>query len=212
MPVNSLDYLILALLGISALLGFYRGFLSVLGGLASTLIALFVAVIYRNELALYLEKKFGLDMLLSQAIADKIPQPAWSSSPAGSLLPSLKTLPVVQEQLANFAHLILVVLAFLVIYIIISKGLRLIWKVLEAPFRSGVLGGINRLIGLILLAGKDLMIMAVVLGILYPFVKTGAGMGWTGFIDIRNLVDKSSLAPYLFDIFAGLERLLGISV
>jgi len=212
MALNTLDYLILALLGISALLGFYRGFLSVLGGFASTLIALFVAIIYRSELAYYLEKQFGLNKLLSQAMADRIPQPTMGGSMTESLLPSLKTLPLVQEQLANFAHLIIVILSFILLYIIISKGLRLIWKVLEAPFHKGLLGGINRLAGMLLLLGKDLLIMAVILGILYPFVKSGADMGMSGFINTSQLVDQSSLTPYLFNVFNSLESLFGFGV
>lgn len=212
MPMNSLDYIILVLLGISALMGFYRGFLSVLGGFASTLIALFAAVIYRHELARYLEEEFGLKTLLSQTLADKIPQPSWGSSLQGSMLPSLKDLPVIQEQLAHFAELILVAGSFLLLYIIISKGLRLIWKVMEAPFRRGVLGGINRLAGLLLLTAKDLLIMAVLLGILSPFIKSGAGMAISGFVNMGSLLDHSCLMPYFMDIFTGLETLLGMGV
>lgn len=212
MHLNALDYLILALLGISALVGFYRGFLSVLGGFASTLLALAAAVIYRNQLALYLEKEFGLKTWLSSAIADKIPQPTWGGSPAESLLPPLKTLPLVQEQVAGFTHLVIAALSFILLYFIISKGLRLIWKLLEAPFRRGVMGGINRLAGLLLLAGKDLLIITAIVGILYPFIKTGSGMGLSGFINLNKLLAHSYIAPYLLDIFAGLEKLLGIGV
>jgi uncharacterized membrane protein required for colicin V production len=210
--MNSLDYLLLAWLGISALLGFYRGFLAVLGGLASSLIALFIAIIYRNDLALYLEKEFNLQTILAQGIADKLPQLALGGSPINNFLPALKTLPIVQAQLAGLAQMILVAVSFLLLYIIISKGLRLVWKILEAPFRQGVLGGINRLAGLLLLAGKDLLIMAVLLGISYPLIKSGAGMGIKGFVNASSFIDKSQVAPYLMAVFANLEKLLGLGV
>lgn len=209
MHMNTLDYLVLTLLVVSALSGYYRGLLSVLGGLASTLVALFIAIVYRHELALYLEEKFGLITLLAKAMAEKIPQPAWSDAPARDILPSLKTLPFVQEQLANFAQIIVAAICFILLYIIISKGLRLLWKLLEAPFYKGILGSINRLAGMLLLVAKNLLLMAVALGILVPFVKSGVGMGITGLINTSLWIDRSCTAPYLLDLFAGLEKLIG---
>ena len=206
--MNTLDYLILTLLGVSALSGFYRGLMSVLGGFASTLIALFIAIVYRNELALYLEKEFGLITLLSQTMADKIPQPALGGATAGEFLPSIKTLPFVQEQLANFAHMVVVAISFILLYMIISKGLRLIWKLLEAPFYKGILGRINRFAGMLLLVAKNILLTAVVLGILYPFLKSGVGMGITGLINTNLWIDQSLTAPYLLNLFAGMESLL----
>ncbi len=208
--MNTLDYIILALLGVSALSGFYRGLLSVLGGFARTLFALFIAVVYRNEMALYLEKEFGLITLLSQTMAEKIPQPALGGSPAGEFLPSIKALPFVQEQLFNFAQLIVVAISFVLLYIIISKGLRLIWKLLEAPFYKGVLGWINRVAGMLVLVAKNLLLLAVVLGVLVPFIKSGVGMGITGIMNTSLWIDQSWTAPYLLNLFAGMESLLGL--
>lgn len=210
--MNNLDYLLLAWLGISALLGFYRGFIAVLGGLVSSLIALFIAIFYRNDLALYLEKEFHLQTILAQSIADKLPQPALGGSSVGNFLPALQTLPFVQTQLAGLAQMILVAACFLLLYIIISKGLRLVWGILEVPFRQGILSGVNRLAGLFLLAGRDLLIMAVLLGISYPFIKNGASMGITGFIKASGFIDQSQVAPYLLMIFSNLEKLLGLGV
>ena len=211
MQINALDYLVLTLVAVSALLGYYRGLIAVLGGLASTLIALFVAIVYRHELALYLEKEFGLTSLLAQAMAEKIPQPAWADAPARHIIPSLKTLPFVQEQLANFAQMIVVAICFILLYIIISKGLRLIFKLLEAPFYKGFLGTVNRLAGMLLLVAKNLLLMAVFLGVSYPFVKSGVGIGITGLINTGLLIDQSWSSPYLFNIFTWLESLLGLS-
>jgi hypothetical protein len=210
--MNSLDYLLLAWLGISALLGFYRGFIAVLGGLASSLIALFIAIIYRSDLALYLEKEFNLQTILAQGIADKLPQPALGGSPINQFLPALKTLPIIQAQLAGLAQMILVAISFVLLYIIISKGLRLVWKILEVPFRQGVLGSVNRLAGLLLLAGKDLLIMAVLLGISYPLIKSGGTMGIKGFVKVSGLIDQSQVAPFLMVIFTNLEKLLDLGV
>jgi len=210
MHMNTLDYLILTLLGVSALSGFYRGLISVLGGFASTLIALFIAIVYRHDLALYLEKEFGLTTLFSQTMADKIPQPAWGGALAGDILPSIKTLPFVQEQLTNFAQMFVVAISFVLLYIIISKGLKLIWKILETPFYQGILGGINRVAGMLLLVAKNILLIAVVMGILVPFIKSGVGMGITGLMNTGLWIDQSWTAPYLLNIFTGIESRLGL--
>lgn len=206
--MNAFDFIVLALLGISALKGFRRGFLCVLGGLASTLIALLAAFYYRHDLAWYLEKQFGLKTMLAQAVADKIPQPSWGGLESPGLLPALKSWPMVQAQLDHFAELIIVAVSFILLYIIISKGLRIIWKLMESTWRQGFIGTINRLAGLLFLVFKDLLIITVLLGILYPFVQSGAKMGLSGFINTKAWLDHSYLLPYIMDIFAGLENLL----
>ena len=208
--MNSLDYLLLAWLGISALIGFYRGSLGVVGGFISSLAALAAAFFYRDDLAVYLEKVFGLQTMLVQAIAEKLPQPVLSGSPLGKLLPSLQSLPVVQDKLKDLAQMILIAAAFLLLYIIISQGLQLIVKILQTPLRGGALGGINRLAGMAIMAGKDLLIMAVVLGISYPFIQRGAALGIKGLIKAGSVIDQSQLVPYLNLLFTSLEKLLGI--
>lgn len=208
--MNSLDYILLAWLGISALVGFYRGSLGVVGGFVSSLAALAAAFIYRDDLALYLEKEFGLQTMLVQIIAEKLPQPALSGSPLGKLLPSLQNLPIVQDKLKDLAQMILIAAAFLLLYIIISQGLQLIVKILQSPLRGGALGGINRLAGMAIMAGKDLLIMAVVLGISYPFIQRGAVLGIKGLIKAGSVIDQSQLVPYLNLLFTSLEKLLGI--
>lgn len=208
--MNSLDYLLLAWLGISALIGFYRGSLGVVGGFISSLAALAAAFIYRDDLAVYLEKEFGLQTMLVQFIAEKLPQPVLSGSPLGKLLPSLQTLPIVQDKLKDLAQMILIAAAFLLLFIIISQGLQLIVKIMETPMHRGALGGINRLAGMAIMAGKDLLIMAVVLGISYPFIQRGAALGIKGLMKAGSLIDQSQLVPYLNLLFTSLEKLLGI--
>jgi hypothetical protein len=207
--MNSLDYLLLAWLGISALVGLYRGSLGVVGGFISSLAALAAAFIYRDDLAVYLEKEFGLQTMLVQVIAEKLPQPALSGSPLGKLLPSLQTLPIVQDKLKDLAQMILIAAAFLLLYIIISQGLQLIVKIMETPMQNGALGGINRLAGMAIMAGKDLLIMVVVLGISYPFIQRGAALGIKGLMKAGSLIDQSQLVPYLNLLFTSLEKLLG---
>ncbi|HPT69218.1 MAG TPA: CvpA family protein [Syntrophomonas sp.] len=210
--MNMLDYLLLVWLGVSAMAGYNRGFLTVLGGLASSLLALAAAVIFRDDLAVYLEKEFHLQTMLVQAMADKLPQPALGGAPLGNLLPSLQTLPIIQEKLTGVAQMILVAAAFLLLYIVISIGLQLILKGLESPFKQGALGGVNRLAGLAVTTGKDLLIMAVVLGISYPFIQKGAAMGINSLVKANTAIDQLWLVPYLNMIFISLEKLLGISV
>lgn len=207
--MNSLDYLVLIVLGISAVLGYYKGFISVLGGFAGTLAALFLAAVYRDKLALYLEEAFKLKTVLIQAIAEKIPQPVMNGTTGQNLLPSIENLPFVQEQLSGLAEMILAAISFILLFIIISLGLKLLWKILDASIEKSGLGRINRLAGLMLLFAKNLIIMAVLLGLLVPFVKNGTSVGITGLTDTGLWLDQSWTAPWLLKTFAGLENLLG---
>ncbi|HWQ76733.1 MAG TPA: CvpA family protein [Syntrophomonas sp.] len=210
--MNGLDYVLLLWLALSALAGYKRGLTAVLGGLASTLAALAVAFLYRDELTLYLEKEFNLQTLLVQQMAEKLPQPALGGSALDKLLPSLQSLPLVQDRMNELAYLILTAVAFILLYIAVSFGLKLIMKLLAMPFKHGALGFVNRLAGTAFTVGRDVLVMAVLLGILYPFIHSGAAMSIKGLMKAGALIDNSLLAPYLNIIFISLEKLLGIGV
>lgn len=207
--MNSLDYFVLIVLGISALLGYQKGFISVLGGFVSTLAALVIAVVYRDNLAFYLDQEFNLKTIFVQAIFEKIPQPVMTGPYGLKLMPSIKDMPFFQQQLNGLAETLLVAIAFILLFIIVSFGLKLLWKVLEVSIKKGGLGGINRLVGLLLLVGKNLMIMAILLGLLAPFVKNGVSVGMTGLTDTNLWIEQSRTAPWLLNIFSGLEKMLG---
>ena len=210
--MNGLDYVLLLWLALSALAGYKRGLTAVLGGLASTLAALAVAFLYRDQLTLYLEKEFNLQTLLVQQMAEKLPQPALGGSAWDKLLPSLQSLPLVQDRMNELAYLILTAAAFILLYIAVSFGLKLIMKLLAMPFDHGALGFVNRLAGTAFTVGRDVLVMAVLLGILYPFIHSGGAMSIKGLMKAGVLIDNSLLAPYLNIIFISLEKLLGISV
>lgn len=208
--MNSLDYILLAWLGVSALVGFFRGSLAVVGGLVSSLAGLAGALFYRHDLALFLENKFGLQTMLAQSMAERLPQSVLGGSPLDKIVPLLQTMPFVQEKLAATAQMFLAALSFIVLYIIISKGLLVVWKLLQSPFRHGILGGVDRLAGAVLMAGRDLLIMAIVLGISFPFIHSGAVLGIEGLIKAEAVIDQAWLTPYLQLVFANLEKLLGM--
>ncbi len=203
--MNSLDLVLLVLLGISALIGYKRGLLSVLGGLGSSLAALAAAIIYRDDLAIYLEKEYGLQTMLVQVMAEKMPQPVF-----GKFVLSLHALPFIKNELTSLAYMILSIIAFLLLYLLVSKGLLLLMGLLENSLHRGALGGANHLAGMIITAAKDLLIMAVLLGIFYPFIEKGAAMGVKGLMKAGAVIDHSLLVPYLNLIFINLEKLMGI--
>lgn len=207
--MNSLDYFVLIVLGASAIVGYYKGFISVLGGFASTLAAVVIAAVYRDNLALVLDKEFSLKTIFVQAIVEKIPQPVVAGPYGQNLVPSIKDLTFVQNQLTGLAETLLTVISFVLLFIIVSFVLKLLWNVLEASIKKGGMGGINRLAGLALLAGKNLMIMAILLGLLAPFVKNGVNVGMTGLTDTNLWIEQSRTAPLLLDVFTSLEKLLG---
>lgn len=206
--MNKLDYLVLILLVLSAFLGYRRGFLSVLGGLATTLIALVIAFLYRTQLAMVLEEQFGAITLLAQSLGEKIPQPAFGTT-SNSFLPAIKTLPYVQKQLNNLSEMIIIAISFIVLYIVISTVLKILWRMLEKPFGNGLLGSINRVTGMLLLVSKNFLLTAVLLGVSAPFIKNGVDIGIKGLANTNLLIEQSRVSPWLLDFFTWLTTLIG---
>lgn len=207
--MNKLDFLILIIVVVSAFSGYAKGLLSVLGRLATTLIALVIAVLYRTPLAMYMEEQFGAITLLAQSLGGKIPQPAFGTS-VDKYLPALKTLPYVQKQLTSLAEMIIIAISFVLLYIVVSLLLKLLWRMLEKPFGDGLLGKINQVVGMLLLVSKNLLLMAILLGITVPFIKHGVDIGIKSFANTNQMIEQSWSSPYLLSLFTWMAKLVGL--
>ncbi|HPF20096.1 MAG TPA: CvpA family protein [Syntrophomonas sp.] len=210
--MNLLDYLLLGWLAAGMIIGCKKGLVKVIGGLAGTLLGLAAAIIYRDDMALYLEREFGCRTMLVQTIAEKLPQPALGDIPLDTILPPLQSLPVIQNMLTDLAQMILIVGAFLLLYLAVSKGILLLVKLLDMPLRKGALGGLNRLAGTVVMVGKELLVMTILLGIASPIIHNGAAMGLEGLMKAETALEQSYCAAWLQVFFAGLEKLVGIGV
>lgn len=197
MELNVLDYAILAVLLLSALIGLRRGLFKVIGGLIGVLVGLLAAVVFHRELALYLEKHFGLSSWLAGMFQEKLPFPALS--------PGLVQALGYPVELANpalyLATLLVMAISFLLILLLGSKLIQLLCELLEGVFAHGVLSGVSRGLGMGLLVMKNLLIMVVLAGVLITPLELGAHMGLPGALITTQYMQDSFLVEQLLNIF-----------
>lgn len=208
MQLNVLDYAIIAILLLSALAGLKRGLFNIIGGLMGTIIGLLAAVIFHRELALYLEKNFGLSSWLAAFFDEKLPLPALHPGlvqaldfPAGLADPAL-----------YLATSLVTAIAFLLILLLGSKLVQLLCELLEGLFAHGILSGVNRGLGMGLLVLKNLLIMVVLAGVLLTPLELGARMGLPGAVITTQYMHNSISVEQLLNIFDYLKALLGNKV
>jgi uncharacterized membrane protein required for colicin V production len=205
MQLNSLDFIILAVVLLSAGAGLKKGLFQVISGLVGILIGLWAAVSFYRALAGYLEQAFGAETILAGILQDKLPLPAFDTRllEAAGYAPGLLADPV-----SSLASTILVALSFLLILLLGSKLVQIMGKVLDSLFAQGILAGVNRSLGMILLVAKNLIIMAILVGILLPPLELAARMGMPGALLAVQHIDESLLLEPLSQLFVYLKGLL----
>jgi uncharacterized membrane protein required for colicin V production len=209
MKFNLLDYLIIGILLYSIIQGFRKGLLESLGGIIGTVGALAAAYIYRQDTALYLEKTLGLKEIMTAAVEKKIPLPTIGQDPSG-LLSSINT--ALHAQCENMAHLLIVGISFVLLFLLVSLAVKLAFQLLDKIFGWGLLGSANRLAGVVIVAAKNMIIIAVMIGIFSPMIDKGSKMGLESLTTINALLNSSVVAPHLMTVFIALEKVTGIGV
>jgi uncharacterized membrane protein required for colicin V production len=203
MQLNVLDYLIIAVLLLSALAGLRKGLFNVVGGLAGVLIGLLAAIVFHRELAQYLEKAFGVNTLLVDFLRDKLPLPALNPG----LIEVWGHAPQWADPASYLATALLTGLSFLLILLLGSKLVQAICQLMDGLFAHGILAGVNRSLGMGLLLLKNLVILAILAGILLPPLEVAAQMGMSGALLVTQYMHKSLLLEPLLRLFAYLQSL-----
>ncbi|MDD4802085.1 MAG: CvpA family protein [Syntrophomonas sp.] len=215
MGFNLLDYIIIAILLLSVIIGYQRGFIATLGGILSTLIGVGVAFMYRNDLADYLQEQYGVVTSIAAALEKHLPISAWGSSRTSSLssLAGLSEgLNFITRQINELAYLLVAIGCFLILFLISSYLIRLLCTVLEKLFAWGILEGINRLAGAGILLIQNIIIITVLLGLTKSPLGLGAAIGITGISRTAEYIEGSLLVPYFLKGFLFLQDIITGSV
>lgn len=205
MQLNVLDYAIIAILLLSALAGFRRGLFNVIAGLMGILIGLLAAVVFHRELALYLEEQFAFSTWLAGVFQEKLPLPALNPG----LVKALNFPAELADPALYLATSLVIAISFLLILLLGSKLIQLLCKLLEDLFAHGILSGVNRGLGMGLLLLKNLLIMAVLAGVLVTPLELGARIGLPGALISTQYMHDSFLLEHLLNIFSYGKTLLG---
>jgi len=210
MNFNSLDYIFIALLLISALVGFRRGFIDTFGGMLSLGLGLLAAAVFYDDFAYYLERHYSLIDIIADFIRGNVILPSLFSLSEnfGTVVPES----TVATPDFYFANLLTLAGCFLLLLLSVSLFVKLGFKGLSSLLGWGVLGGINRLLGMVLETAKNLFIMAGLVGLLYPVVTAAAQIGLQGAAEIIKYTDESIIFDGFLNVFYLLRVMIGFNV
>lgn len=203
---NLFDLLILGVVVLSGLAGWRQGLLKAFGGLISTVAAVALALLFSNDLVLVLENDFGLQTALTGFISAHLPVTAISvPMPLSRLTPGGLSTP------AQFlSQLLLFIGCFLMIVFLGSRLLQLLFTAFDALVSWGLLGWLNSGLGMAVVVVKNLLIVAIILGILQPAIALGANMDLSGAVWAAQAIHDSWLAPNLLVVFVLMKNMVGL--
>jgi uncharacterized membrane protein required for colicin V production len=219
--VNWLDWLIIAIIALSAFQGLRRGLLASLAGLAGTLAGLFVAYTYHGQLAEYLAANWHLEEKIKPLIMQlfKIWTPSHEAVQSATLPFKLISsggatgqLPNIGDYLANsFTSMLLEVICFLGLWLITTWVINLAGSVLTRVAQLSLLGTPNRLGGLLFGAVRGLAVVIIILVLLGPFQSfissPGSPPGTPGdTLHRSSAFEESILLPYFKPLFEAIGR------
>ncbi|MGB9886074.1 MAG: CvpA family protein [Moorellales bacterium] len=200
--LNWLDWVLLALILVGALRGYSRGLIRELGGLAALVVGLGAAVSYAPRLAEQLGRAFplmvdGLASVLSgTAAGSEAAANPLITSPWGDLFDL--GLPVGTLLGRWLGYGVLTVIAFILIFLVVAALVRWFSSLVSATVNRTPLGGLNRLLGLVV-GG---LVGALALGLaltLWTFFSQFGGRPPGG--PLQAALAGSVLAPHLQQMF-----------
>ncbi len=205
MGMNAFDYFVIAILILSAVSGFNKGFINAVGNIISLAAGILLAVVYYDSFASYLQEYYGLITALSEVIRSKIPLTVINME-STILINGMDF-----DDAAHYlAYLLILAVSFIVIFLLSSKIVQMLWSGLDNLFSWGWLSSINRLLGMVLAVAKNLIVLTIILGLLYPALVLASGMGFYIILSVVDAMDKSITAAYMLQTYAMLKDLAGI--
>lgn len=211
MPFNLLDYIILAILMLSILSGLKRGFILAVTGIVNTLLAVIIAFTWFDDCLAYINEYWGLNIYLAEFIRNKLPLAVLSLDMPLINLPVSMGLINFKDAAEALAHFSLTVISFFLVFFLSLLILQLVARLLDKLFSGGILSWINNILGMIIVPVKNLLIIMIAAGLIFPVVELAARMGIEGAIITLNLIEHSLILGILLNIFATIKG-LGIAV
>jgi uncharacterized membrane protein required for colicin V production len=198
--MNVLDYTILVILSLGAVIGYRKGLTDTLAGVVSVILAMLMAVLYCDNVARFLEEQFNVITSLSEVLSNKYPliTPAVNNLLADRFWNADKA---VGQPVPDLAYWLVVSGCFLIFLWLGSKILKLLLKSLAGVFSWGILGWLNRLGGMVLALVKNGLIIGVLAVILQPLAGAAARAGVSSAQTFWALLGNSVICLHLVDIF-----------
>ena len=198
MPFNGLDIVIAAIIIFSIISGMRHGLVIVLGEFVALFTALLLAIIFTGEVSQLLEDTLAVRTALEQFFIRNLPF-FDTSLPVGSGWSTLDGVLVTPAKF--FADRLLSIGTFLLILFLGNKLLKILIKALDNLLSDGGFRGLNAILGSLVAAGRNILILVLILGFLYPLIYTAADNGTEFALILTGYIDNSVLASGLLEIF-----------
>lgn len=212
MDLNILDYFMIVVLILGGLSGYHQGLIRTVGGVVSLVLGLWLGAVYCDDLALYLESKIHLISVLDAFLSKKLAVSAISPPSSPVFPPVFSFAEIPNSASAGLAYLLVVIISFLALYLVVSRLANFLWSLANLVFGWGLLGGLNRMGGLVFGIGLKAFSLAIAIGLLIPLVEFGARIRIESAIAARVYLESSILTPYLIQVFTFLSHLKGFSL
>lgn len=212
--MNIIDAGIILILVMSILIGYRRGFIRSIGGIFSTLAGLGIAFLYRNDAVDYLQEHYEAVSKLAAFLEKRIsiPTTGFNQNSLLSSLPLDQGLNFIHQQFAEFAYMLVAALCFLLLYMISSSLLKFCSVIIEKLLCWGILKEINHTGGAAVIVAQNIIIMAVILGVLNSPLGLGTRMGIKSVSQAMDYMQGSVFVPCLLQVFTLLQSIVGLHV
>lgn len=201
--MNVVDCLIITILLLSALSGFRRGLLDAVSKIAGLAAGILAALYYCDDLARLAEEKFALAHLLSAKLETLPLAVNRLDNPLLQLV--MPGLPAAHDARTWLVGVLITLICFLILLTFVSAAVTWLLKPLTGFFQHGLIGGVNRMAGLILITAKNGLILAVLLWLLFPVAEGLARLNISGAVAVYNCLQDSRILALLIDIFPRLK-------
>ena len=210
--MNWLDYVLIIIVALGAVRGFSRGLVRSLFALGGTFLGVYAGFRWSGQAAVYADEQWGIADRWAVSLSQHLPNPA----AAFNIIPSKYQAQVLQHMqglmqvdgLFDFgdlylglAFLAVEVIAFLVLFALVSVGVALLGYGLEKIFCWGPVAGLNRLAGAAFGALLSAFILMIIFGLIAPFIFAAAEQGMFGVV--RESQFAVCLIDYYYFIFGG---------
>lgn len=205
MSLNLIDYFMVLFIVLGLISGLRQGFIRAVSGFIGVLAGIMLAWAYYDNLAWYMEDYYGAITLTADFLRRQL---FLTAGPAIYVLDSLPGFHGGKgvDPPYYLASLMVLLLSFLLILMLASKTVQFLWNSLGLVFDDGILGGINRLTGMLAVGTKNFILLAVFLSFLSPLIKAGSEMGISGLKLLAQGIENSYFANIIFKVLNGIKE------
>ena len=211
MPFNILDYIIIAIIMLSVISGLRRGFVLAFSDLIITFLAGILALVWYDDGVMFLNEYSNVGTYLAEILRNKLTTSALSMDMPLVNIPLTLGVIDFKDMAEVLAHFGLVIISFIIIFLLSLIMLKIIVNLLNKLASWGILSWINKLLGLVLVPVKNLLILMLIAGLIFPAVELAARLELSLAMTIYDLMKHSLITAVLLEVFAAIKG-LGIAV